>query len=185
MSVICCESWVLWRKHLKRSAGDGCLLLLLKSISRLTLFCCTDGYVCVRVCVCISRECKCTPTHRRMETHTQKIQWIISRAFAHKFAGVKGGGWKWGARGFELLELTNVSSRSKTLRPGDCSIWGQHYRANTRHRNTKWEKVWKRQDQREKRPVDRFGEIFLLQDKSHLWPDHLSFYVHFCRVVRR
>lgn len=95
-------------------------------------------------------------------------------------AGGSGGAW-----GFELLELTNVSSRFKTLRPGDCSIWGQHYRASTRPRNTKWEKLWKRQDQREKRPVDRFGEIFMLQDKSHLWPDHLSFYVHFCRVVRR
>lgn len=92
--------------------------------------------MCACVCVCISRECKCTPTHIWIEIHTQKIQWIISRAFAHKFAGVKGGRWKWGARGFELLELTNVSSRSKTLRPGDCSVWGQHYRASTRHRNS-------------------------------------------------
>lgn len=46
VSVICCESWELWRKHLKRSACTGFLHLLLKSISRLTppyLPPCSDG----------------------------------------------------------------------------------------------------------------------------------------------
>lgn len=42
--LICCESWVLWRKHLKCSTGDSCLLILLESISCSTFPCCTDGH---------------------------------------------------------------------------------------------------------------------------------------------
>lgn len=77
VSVICCESWMLWRKHLKRSAGDGCLLLLLKSISRLTLPSCSDGYV----HVCVSRVHKRRPAH----THTQTDRWKHThRACAHE-----------------------------------------------------------------------------------------------------
>ena len=103
VSVICCESWVLWRKHLKRSAGDGCLLFLLKSISRLTLPL-LPWWMRVRVCVCVTKQHKHTPTHRQMETHAarEKKKKSVShpcRACAHRAASVRGAGGCWGVGG--------------------------------------------------------------------------------------
>lgn len=69
VSVICCESWVLWRKHLKRSAGDGCLLFLLKSISRLTLPLLPWW---MRVCVCTLQSNTNTHPHTDRWKHTQQ-----------------------------------------------------------------------------------------------------------------
>lgn len=103
VSVICCESWVLWRKHLKRSAGDGCLLFLLKSISRLTLPL-LPWWMRVCVCVQVTKQHKHTPTHRQMETHaaTEKKKKSVShpcRACAHRAASVRGAGGRWGVEG--------------------------------------------------------------------------------------
>lgn len=102
VSVICCESWVLWRKHLKRSAGDGCLLFLLKSISRLTLPL-LPWWMRVCVCVQVTKQHKHTPTHRQMETHAatekKKSQWVIHAGLVPTGLPVWGvqvdaGGWR-------------------------------------------------------------------------------------------
>ena len=125
VSVICCESWVLWRKHLKRSAGDGCLLFLLKSISRLTLPL-LPWWMRVRVCVCVTKQHKHTPTHRQMETHAarEKKKKSVShpcRACAHRAASVRGAGGCWGVEGGG--GLTNVPLLTfKLLWAGDWSI---------------------------------------------------------------
>ena len=81
VSVICCESWALWRKHLKRSAGDGCLLFLLKSISRLTLPLLPWW---MRLCVCACNKATQTHTHAQTDGNTRcnrkkkkKSQWVI------------------------------------------------------------------------------------------------------------
>lgn len=102
VSVICCESWVLWRKHLKRSAGDGCLLFLLKSISRLTLPLLPWW---MRVCVCTLQSNTNTHPHTDRWKHTQqqkKKKKSVShpcRACAHRAASVRGAGGRWGVEG--------------------------------------------------------------------------------------
>lgn len=101
VSVICCESWVLWRKHLKRSAGDGCLLFLLKSISRLTLPLLPWW---MRVCVCTLQSNTNTHPHTDRWKHTQqqkkkKSQWVIHAGLVPTGLPVWGvqvdaGGWR-------------------------------------------------------------------------------------------
>ena len=109
VSVICCESWVLWRKHLKRSAGDGCLLFLLKSISRLTLPLLPWW---MRLCVCACNKATQTHTHAQTDGNTRcnrkkKKKKSVSHpcgACAHRAASVRGAGGCWGGGGWRMEE---------------------------------------------------------------------------------
>lgn len=69
VSVICCESWVPWRKRLKRSAGKARLLFLLKSIFRLTLL----SPVLRDAFACAYHRNAHTPTHTRIEAHASNV----------------------------------------------------------------------------------------------------------------
>ena len=166
VSVICCESWALWRKHLKRSAGDGCLLFLLKSISRLTLPL-LPWWMCL--CVCACNKATQTHTHAQTDGNTRcnrkkkkKSQWVIHAGLVPTglpvwgvqvdAGGVEDGGWRRGGRELESLWLTNVPLLTfKLLWAGDWSI----LRTSTKNSSTARDRN-AREDKYKSGPRNRF-----------------------------
>lgn len=165
VSVICCESQALWRKHLKRSAGESCLLSLFAEVNLLTLLFWWTR-LCLRACARVPKKHMHTPTGRQMETHAPTEESVIHpcRACAHKAASTTGAGGCRGGR-LESLWLTNVPSYFQA----PVSRWLINLRTSPELLIETAAKEWERKKHVKER------EIYRISACGHIWWDFMLY----------